>query len=99
MKTPGGCVHLHLALDDLLLRNQQIHAIKQPTRRNQNSLYNLIHNTGSLVTSEAGWILYQDDLAALANDKEDGWFNGFLEDTLKQISRAATTVGPTWRPL
>ncbi|MCJ1240409.1 hypothetical protein MMC14_008411 [Varicellaria rhodocarpa] len=77
--------------DDMLLRFQRVQAVKQPTLRNQNSLYNFIHNTGSLVASEAEWVHCRDDLAAIAQDKEDGWFKGFLEDTLKIISRRATT--------
>ena len=81
-----------LFLDKMLLRFQHLQAVKQPTLRNQNSLYNFIHNTGSVVASEAEWVHCRDDLAAIAQDKEDGWFKGFLEDTLKKISRRTTTV-------
>ena len=80
-------------IDGLLLRTKDIHNIKRPTRRNQNSLYNLIHNTQSLTQSESDWSRRGEDLAALADDKMDGWFKGYLEDTLKRISRRVTTVG------
>jgi len=78
--------------DELLLRVREIHSIPRPTKRNQNSLYNLIHSSESLVQSESEWVYYLDDLAALANDAERGWFNGFVEDTMKRISRTATNV-------
>lgn len=78
--------------DELLLRVKEIHSIQQPTKRNQNSLYNLIHSSESLAQSESEWVYYLDDLAALANDFERGWFNGFVEDTMKRISRTATNV-------
>ncbi|MCJ1378889.1 hypothetical protein MMC17_001988 [Xylographa soralifera] len=84
-----------LFLDELLLRIQQIHAIKRPTRRNQSSLYNWIRDNGLLAESEAVWIRRGDDLAALANDQEHGWFGGFVEDTLIKLSRTATMVPPT----
>ena len=69
-----------------------MYAIKRPTKRNQNSLYNFVHNTSSLVQSESEWIMRDNDLMAIDGDQEDGWFNGWLEDTLKAISRTATTV-------
>ena len=78
--------------DEMLLRFQQIDTLRQPTRRDQNSLYNLIHNTGSLPESELRWIRHKDDLAALARDQEHGWLNGFLEDAMNKISRTATVV-------
>lgn len=78
--------------DELLLRVKEIHSIQRPTKRNQNSLYNLIHSSESLAQSESEWVYYLDDLAALANDSKRGWFNGFVEDTMKRISRTATNV-------
>ncbi|MCJ1388726.1 hypothetical protein MMC18_001575 [Xylographa bjoerkii] len=78
------------AYDELLLRIQQIHSIKRPTRRNQSSLYNWIRDNRLLAESESVWIRHGDDLAALANDQEHGWFGGFVEDTLIKLSRTAT---------
>ena len=75
-----------------MLRFQQVHAIKRPSKRNQTSLYNFIHNTRSLVESEAEWIRRGEDLAALAHDEESGWFNAFIEDTMIKISRTTTAV-------
>ncbi|KAL8769160.1 MAG: hypothetical protein Q9209_004794 [Squamulea sp. 1 TL-2023] len=76
--------------DEHLLRFQKVQAMRRPTIRNQTSLYNFIFNTGSLVESESRWIREGVDLAAVAREEEHGWFNGFLEDTLKKISRKAT---------
>ena len=54
-----------LGSDSLLLRMQQIQAIKRPTKRNQSSLYYLVNNTGSVASQEAEWIRLGPDLAAL----------------------------------
>ncbi|KAL9042849.1 MAG: hypothetical protein Q9180_000303 [Flavoplaca navasiana] len=78
--------------DEHLLRFQKIQAIRRPTLRNQTSLYNFIYGTQSIVASEARWIREGADLAAVAREEEHGWFNGFLEDTLKKISPRATQV-------
>ncbi|KAL8729637.1 MAG: hypothetical protein Q9166_004586 [cf. Caloplaca sp. 2 TL-2023] len=76
--------------DEHLLRFQKVQAMRRPTVRNQTSLFNFIHNTESLVETEAKWIREGVDLAAVAREEEHGWFNGFLEDTLHKISRRAT---------
>ncbi|MCJ1245850.1 hypothetical protein MMC30_003054 [Trapelia coarctata] len=80
------------AYDELLLRLQTIHAIKRPTKRNQTSMYNFLHNTRSLAESEAEWVRRGEDLAALSADQEYGWFNGVVEDTMIKISRTATML-------
>ena len=66
--------------------------MKRPSERNQTSVFNMINNTGSLVTMERDWIRNGPDLIAVAQDQEHGWVNGFLEDTLNKISRKATMV-------
>lgn len=78
--------------DELLFRLQRKQAIKTPTKRNQNSLYNLVHVSGSMSSTEADWIKQWDDLAALAHDTENGWFKGFLEDTLRAVSPKISMV-------
>lgn len=70
--------------------------MKRPSKRNQTSVFNLINNTGSLVTMESDWIRNGPDLIAVAQDQEHGWLNGFLEDTLNKISRKATMVCPAF---
>ena len=55
-------------------------------------MYNLIHNTESLVCSESDWIREGTDLAALGCAADRGWLNTFLADTLNTISRTATSV-------
>lgn len=83
---------LNSTADDLLLRFQKVEAIKRPTERNQNSLYNLMQHTAGVATMESEWIQHGPDLAAVAQDQEYGWFNGFLEDNLNRISRKLTKV-------
>lgn len=48
--------------DGLLLRIRELHAIKRPTKRNQNSLHNLILNSESVTQSASEWVYYLDDL-------------------------------------
>ncbi|MCJ1268161.1 hypothetical protein MMC22_008047 [Lobaria immixta] len=75
---------------ELLLRLQRLQQMKRPSERNQTSVFNMINNTGSLVTMERDWIQNGPDLIAVVQDQEHGWLNGFLEDTLNKISRKAT---------
>ena len=70
-------------------------AIRTPTKRNQNSVYNMIYNTQSLVSSEAEWIRQRQDLAAVGHGAEYGWFNGFVEDLLNKISGRLLLVSNT----
>lgn len=74
----------------LLLRMQQVHAIKRPTKRNQTSLNNFICHTDSQLSNEAQWISMGPDLAAVAHDQEYGWFQNFVEDMMIKFSKSAT---------
>ena len=67
-------------------------AIRTPTKRNQNSVYNFNDNTQSQVSSESEWIRQRADLAALGHGAEHGWFNGVIEDTLNKVSPSLSTV-------
>lgn len=78
--------------DEALLRTQKIQAIKRPSLRSQRNVHTLIHNTESLVHTEADWIREGTDLAALGCAADRGWLNNFLENTLNTISRTATRV-------
>ena len=42
--------------------------------------------------SEGNWIYRSDDLAAISDDVEHGWFNGFVEDILSATSRRGLLV-------
>ena len=79
--------------DEVLLRLQKKQAIRKPAKRNQNSLNNAINGSGSMMSGEALWIRYWDDLLALAKDAEHGWFNGIMEDMLRKLSPKITLVG------
>ncbi|CAD6583873.1 MAG: hypothetical protein ASARMPRED_001528 [Alectoria sarmentosa] len=81
---------LLIKIHEGLLRLHKKQAIRKPTKRNQNSVYNAIHNSKSMTSGEALWIRDRDDLLALAKDAEHGWFNGILEDTLRKLSPKIT---------
>ena len=72
--------------DKYFLRLHQMQAVKTPTKRNQNSVYNMIEDTQSQVSSESEWIRQRRDLAAVGHGAEYGWFNGFVEDMLNKVS-------------
>ena len=80
-----SCTDPHGAQDKFLLHLRQVYNIRQPTKRNQNSLHNVIYNTSSLVDSESDWIYYLEDLAAIPHDQESSWLNGFLVDSMRKI--------------
>lgn len=82
-----------LLADEMLLRLQKKNEIRKATKRNQNSLYNAIRISKSMMSGETLWIRNRDDLLALAKDAEHGWFNGILEDTLRRLSSRITLVG------
>ena len=78
--------------DKYFLRLHQMQAVRTPTKRNQNSVYNFIEDTQSQVTSEAEWIRQRADLAAVGHGAEHGWFNGFIEDILNTVSPRLSMV-------
>lgn len=85
-------LYTNAVADEALLRMQTIQAIKRPSLRSQRNVHTLIHNTQSLVPSEADWIRERTDLAAIGCAADRGWLNTALENTLNTISRTATRV-------
>ncbi|KAL2042162.1 hypothetical protein N7G274_005350 [Stereocaulon virgatum] len=73
--------------DELLFQLQKLQAMKQPSKRSQNSLYQM--SIQNIVEKETAWVCQREDLIALAQGAEHGWFNAFLEDFLNIISRKA----------
>ena len=67
-------------------------AISTPTKRNQNSVYNMIYQTQSLVPSEAEWIRQRADLAAVGHGAEDRLFTGVIEGVLNKLSGRLSMV-------
>ena len=49
----------------------------------------------SITQAETEWAEQHDDLAALAHDAEQGWFNIFLERALMTFSPTLTLVSIT----
>ena len=79
-------------LDKYFLRMHQMQAIRMPTKRNQNSVFNFITDTQSQISSESEWIRQREDLAALGHGAEHGWFNAVVESMLNKVSRRLTLV-------
>ena len=75
-----------------MLKVSKVQSMRRPTRREQTTLFNLIHSTESLVADEADFIRHSPDLASLVPGVEYGWFNSFLEDLLNLISRRSAKV-------
>ena len=88
----------HPTSDDFLLRTEKVQALKTPTKRNQNSVYNFIDQTQSVVLSEKDWICQRDDLAALSHNAEQRWINGFVENQFLRFCPNLLTVSPYFRP-
>jgi hypothetical protein len=64
-----------------LLQLQKLQAIKQPSKRNQNSLYQMcIQN---IVEKETAWVCQKEDLITLAQGAEHGWFKVVFEEYVR----------------
>lgn len=81
--------------DKYFLRLHQMQAVRTPTKRNQNSVYNMINDTQSQISAESEWIRQREDLAALGHGAEHGWFSGFVEDMLNKVSVRLSMVSST----
>ncbi len=90
------CQYADVMPDELLFRLRDVQALKRPSERNQGSLYQEVKR--SIVDAENEWILQSDDLAAVAQDAEHGWFNVALESFLNSLSRKALFVSRTSLP-
>ncbi|KAL8895641.1 MAG: hypothetical protein Q9192_003525 [Flavoplaca navasiana] len=64
--------------DDLIARIRRSVAIPRPLDRDYGSLYRWIDDLKPLCREESKFIKYQDDMIALAEKQEGGWFDGFL---------------------
>ena len=74
------------------MRHQQVQAIKRPLPRYQNAVFHVVTNDNDMHGVEGSWIRRSDDLAALSDDAEHGWFNGVVEDCLNKISEDGLLV-------
>ncbi|KAL8682821.1 MAG: hypothetical protein Q9186_001150 [Xanthomendoza sp. 1 TL-2023] len=81
---------LMFAADDLVMRIRRNVAIPRPLDRDYGSLYKWIDDTKPLCREETKFIKYQDDMIALAEKQEGGWFDGMLEDALSIFPRQVT---------
>ena len=72
-------------------------AVRTPTKRNQSSVYNMIKDSQSQVSSESEWIRQREDLAALGHGAEHGWFNGVVENILNKVATRLSLVSNATR--
>ena len=78
--------------DELMLRTQQIQAMRRPLPRDQNSVNSFIFNEDSMMGHEGHWIRRSDDLASISEGAEHTWLNGFVEDCLRNFSQRLLLV-------
>ncbi|KAI9881094.1 MAG: hypothetical protein M1830_008252 [Pleopsidium flavum] len=71
--------------DELVLRCQAFASLKKASTRNYNSFANWIHNKKPLSREESKFVKHNEDLIALADGQEGGWFDGFVEDILSLV--------------
>ncbi|KAL8758020.1 MAG: hypothetical protein Q9199_001804 [Rusavskia elegans] len=84
--------------DDLITRIRRNVAIPRPLDRDYSSLYKWIDDIKPLCRVESKFIKYQDDIIALAEKQEGGWFDGVLEDTLSIFPRPFTRASSSPSP-
>ncbi|CAO1598600.1 hypothetical protein XANCAGTX0491_002361 [Xanthoria calcicola] len=84
--------------DDLITRIRRNVTIPRPLDRDYGSLYKWMDDKKPLCRAESKYIKYQDDIIALAEKQEGGWFDGVLEDTLsvfpRRFTRASSSTAP-----
>ncbi|CAL8581470.1 hypothetical protein XPA_007160 [Xanthoria parietina] len=76
--------------DDIITRIRRNVTIPRPLDRDYGSLYKWMNDKKPLCRAESKYIKYQDDIIALAEKQEGGWFDGVLEDTLSVFPRRFT---------
>ncbi|KAL9591886.1 MAG: hypothetical protein Q9179_007272 [Wetmoreana sp. 5 TL-2023] len=78
--------------DDLIKRIRSTVANPRPLARDYSSLYNWVEANKPLCREETKFIRHEDDIIALAEKQEGGWFDGVLEDMLGMFPRSITRV-------
>jgi len=73
------------AYDDLVLRSQSLIAMRQPAKRNFRSMTTWVDNEKPLCVEEMDFIHQGEDFVTLAAEREDGWFDGIVEDALTSV--------------
>ncbi|KAL9604370.1 MAG: hypothetical protein Q9219_000558 [cf. Caloplaca sp. 3 TL-2023] len=76
--------------DDLARRIRAMVAIPRPSERDYSSFRRWIDAKKPLCREETKFVKHEDDMIALAEKQEGGWFDGVLEDTLSLFPRPIT---------
>ena len=84
---------LNADTDDLVARTTTFANMKNPPSRNYSSFRNWVWDRKPLTREESRFIQHVDDLVALADGQEDGWFDGMVEDVLGWLPRGFVRVG------
>ncbi|KAL8790444.1 MAG: hypothetical protein Q9213_000596 [Squamulea squamosa] len=86
--------------DDLISRIRSNVAVPRPLDRDYGSVYRWMDDNKPLCREETKFIKYEDDIIALAEKQEGGWFDGFLEDALsifpRPVTRASLSPSPNY---
>ena len=76
-----------------MFRTREVQNLQRPSERNQGSVYQEMTVDASAIDRvEAQWVTRSDDLAALAKDADQNWFNVALEYALNWLSRPLLLV-------
>lgn len=67
-------------------------ALQSVTQRHYNSFSTWIWDRKPLTTEETEFLKHHEDFVALADGREDGWFDGFIEDLLGCLPRSLARV-------
>ena len=80
-------------LDDVIRRIQMYVSLRAPKIRDWQSFNKWMENEKPLMPQDERFLEHQMDFVALADNKECGWLDGFVEDTLKfLLPRTLRTV-------
>ena len=60
-------------------------SLKAPSSRNVTSFLTWLKNQKLLVPSESDFMKHQDDFVALSGERESGWLDGIVEDSLAGV--------------
>ena len=85
--------------DHTLLRLREKQVMRRPTKRDQNSLWNLINGSRSLGSGEQSWLRQSEDLVAVA---PGAWIDGTLGYLFRlvvpRLSKVSFILHSPWLP-
>lgn len=86
----------------LLLKNQQLKALNQPSTRDYRSVLHFMENDGGqLFEEESSFVYEKEDLITIMPGRENAWLEAFIERTLcrcklTSVSDTTRDCNPCW---